>query len=211
MHKSWEVIQYIFKNIVCPVIKNLILPVISGIVLAILFFLVREKCYPFPNVDGRWNVEMQTEKTLFRPYENMTVKYVAILLREGALIKGTAEKTYEATSADTIEYIGDKRTHGRIEGVIDKHYFSADLAKIYIIEEGERRPFTHFHFLTVGSSDSIGVKTFVRNLCECLIRSSFPERSDSSMVGDFMQTAAESEGEVRWLRNNERSDEGVQR
>ena len=124
---------------------------------------------------GRWTVEMHTTKTAYRPFEGMVVKYVAILWREGTTVKGTIEKTFEATSTDTTTYIGEDRTRGTIEGYIHKLYLSKDRIALTIIEEGAVRESTQFHDLTV-------------------------ERPDS-MAGPFIATAANSEGQVTWRRN----------
>ena len=157
------------------VLMNVVQSLVSGIILAFLFFVAREICFPLPSVAGRWTVEMHTTQTAYRPYEGMVVRYVAILWREGTTVKGTIEKTFEATSTDTATYIGADRTEGEIEGYIHKLYLSKDRIVLTIIEEGAVRESTHFHDLTV-------------------------ERADS-MTGRFIATAADSEGEVIWRRN----------
>ena len=68
---------------------NVVSTVIGGLVLALFFFLMKEKFCPLPNVVGRWHFEMQTESTSYRPYEGMTLSYVAVLWREGHVVHGT--------------------------------------------------------------------------------------------------------------------------
>lgn len=158
-----------------PALSNIVQALVSGVLLAILFFVAREIWFPPPTIAGRWTVEMYTTKTAFRPYEHMRVQYVAILWREGSIVKGTVEKTSEVTSAGTEIYTGEQRTRGEVEGYIHKLYFSKDRITVNIIEQGEVRQFTHYHDLVV-------------------------ERQDS-MAGTFIATSADSEGEVTWRRS----------
>lgn len=157
-----------------PGLSNIGQSLISGVVLAILFFVAREIWFPLPSIAGRWTVEMHTTKTAYRPYENMRVQYVAILWREGSIVKGTVEKTSEVTSAGTTTYTAEQRTRGEVEGYIHKLYFSKDRIAVNVIEQGELRQFTHYHDLVV-------------------------ERQDS-MAGTFIATSADSEGDVTWRR-----------
>ena len=156
------------------VLANIAQSVVSGILLALLFFFAREEWFPLPSVAGRWTVEMHTTETSYGPYEGMRVLYVAILWREGPIIKGTIEKISETTSKGTETYTAEERTRGEIEGFIHKYYFSQDRITVHIIEQGELRQFTHFHDLTMHPADS--------------------------MTGAFIATSADSEGDVTWRR-----------
>ena len=117
---------------------------------------------------------MHTTKTSYAPFEDMTVQYEAILWREGAIIKGTIEKTAETTSVGSKTYTAEERTRGDIESFIHKLYLSKDRIAVHITEQGALRQFTHFHDLTVQRADS--------------------------MTGTFIVTSADSEGEVTWWR-----------
>ena len=128
------------KSTALRVLANTSQSVLSGVVLAILFFASKEIWAPLPSVAGRWTVEMHTTKTDYRPYQDMIVKYVAILWREGANIKGTIEKVAEIIATDTTTYVGDQRTRGEIEGHIHKLYLSKDRLALHIIEEGNPAP-----------------------------------------------------------------------
>ena len=156
-------------------LSNIAQSVVSGILLALLFFFAREQWFPLPSIAGRWTVEMHTTATSYRPYEGMRVQYVAILWREGPILKGTIEKISETTAAGTETYTAEERTRGEIEGVIHKLYFSKDRITVNIIEQGEIRQFTHYHDLTVQRKDSL--------------------------TGAFIATAADSEGDVTWRRS----------
>ena len=146
----------------------------GGVLLAILFFLSREKWFSLPKITGKWHVEIQTHNTAYKPYEGMVLRFIAMIWREGSTIKGTAEKVYENSSAGERPYVGKDRTRSKIEGYIDKRYFSKDRVSLHIIEVGEKRESTIFHDLVVQKNDR--------------------------MSGIFHSTAADSEGEVRWRR-----------
>ena len=159
-----------------PFVVNITSTVIGGVILAFLFFLTREKLCPLPAVAGRWCFEMHTKNTSYMPYEGMTLKYVAILWREGNVIQGTAEKTYEKSSEGEIEYVGKNRTRGRVNGYIEKNYFSKDRLFLHIVEHGEIRKSTQFHKLI------------------CI--------SNKPMKGTFVSTVADQDGEVVWQKDS---------
>ena len=158
------------------VLSNIVQGVIGGMVLALLFFVAREVWFPLPSVDGRWTVETHTTKTAYGPYQDMRVRYIALIWREGPVIKGTMEKVSEiTTSRGTVPYIGEERTRGEIEGYIHKLYFSKDRVAFHIVEGGSERESTTLHDVTVADKDR--------------------------MVGTFIATAADSEGDVVWQRS----------
>ena len=146
----------------------------GGVLLAILFFLSREKWFPLPKITGKWQVEIRIHNTAYKPYEGMVLRFIAMIWREGAVIKGTSEKVYENSSTGERKYVGENRTRSKIEGYIDKRYFSKDRVSLHIIEVGENRESTNFHDLVVQKNDR--------------------------MSGIFHTTAADSEGEVTWQR-----------
>lgn len=150
--------------------------VAGGGILAFLFFLLREKSFSLPSMAGCWHVEMRTDKTAYRPYENMVLRYVAMLWRDGSRIRGTVEKIYENSSTGERYYTGKDRTRGKIEGYIDKRYFSKDRIYIHIVEEGKQRESTHLHDLKIEKT--------------------------GRMIGTFCSMVADSQGEVTWRRES---------
>ena len=78
--------------------SDLIATITGGIVLAALFFWFRERVFPLPKITGRWYFEMRTLNTSYRPYENMVLRYVAMVWCEGSRIEGTVEKIFENSS-----------------------------------------------------------------------------------------------------------------
>lgn len=144
--------------------------------MAVLFFLAREKCFPLPAVTGRWHVEMRFRKSSYKPYDDMKLRYVAVLWREGNSVRGTAEKVHEDSSTGIRDFVGKDRTRSIIDGHIDKRVFSRDRVTLHIVEDGHGRESTHFHYLTV--------------------------QRDKQMKGSFSAMAADAEGEVIWQRES---------
>ena len=159
-----------------PLVVNIISTVIGGVILAVLFFLTREKLCPIPPIAGRWNVQMHTEHTSYKPFEGMILKYVAMLWREGNLIQGTVEKIYEKSSTGERTYIGEKRTRGQVAGYVEKNYFSRDRLFLHVVEDGHGRESTHFHEL----------------IC----------KSKKKMKGTFVSMVADQDGEVVWQKDS---------
>ncbi len=102
---------------------NLVSAVLGGVVLALLFFLMKEKICPLPEIVGRWYFILHTENTAYRPYQGMTLTYVAMLWREGHVVHGTVEKIHEKSSTGDRDYVGPDRTRGEVRGYIEKNYF----------------------------------------------------------------------------------------
>ena len=150
--------------------------VVGGLILALILFWMREKLYPPPPVTGRWYFKMCTTVTDYKPYEEMILKYLAIVWREGNNIKGTTEKIHEKSSDGERKYVGKHRIRGSIEGCIEKRYFGKDLVFFHIVEDGELRQSTHFHQLTSISEDE--------------------------MEGKFISTVANQEGKTVWKKND---------
>ncbi|WP_372985514.1 hypothetical protein [Marinobacter sp.] len=139
-----------------------------------LIFLIREKICPVPDINGRWYFQKKTLKTAYNPYRNMVLRYEVILWREGTIVRGTAEKTYEDAESGTRDYIGKNRTRGHIEGFIQKNYLGKDKIFLHIIENGQERESTTFHQLMF--------------------------QKKSKMVGQFSSMVAKQSGEVTWQR-----------
>ncbi len=156
-------------------VTSILATVIGGALLTILFFLIKEKIFPLPNITGKWHLEMKTTNTAYNPYRGMILRYIAILWREGNKIQGTVEKIYENSTAGEIEFIGDKRTRGTVTGYLEKNYFKKDKILLHIIEKGRSRESTHFHDMEMAS------KTI--------------------MKGRFNSMVADQDGEVKWQRD----------
>jgi len=147
----------------------------GGVFLTLLFFWLKEKCFPLPVVTGRWYFEVRTVNTTYNPYRGMVLRYVAMLWREGNCIKGTVEKIYENSSTGERKYVGTNRTRGIAEGFVEKNYFSKDQVVLHVVEDGHGRESTNLYDLTV--------------------------ISDENMTGKFSSMVADQDGDVVWQRN----------
>jgi hypothetical protein len=153
---------------------NILSTVIGGILLALLFFWLREKVFPIPDISGRWYLQMKTVNTSYNPYNNMTLRYVVMLWREGNSVQGTVEKIYENSSTGERDYIGENRTRGVANGYLEKNYLINDRLFLHVIENGHGRESTNFYDSIVFSS--------------------------SKMNGVFNSMVANQDGETIWQR-----------
>jgi hypothetical protein len=126
---------------------DIITTLVGGSALTFLFFLAREKLFPIPDVTGKWYLEMKTVNTAYNPYQDMVLRYVLMIWREGNIIKGSAEKIYENSSTGERDYVGENRTRARIEGYIEKNYLGRDRVYIHSIENGHGRESTNIYDL----------------------------------------------------------------
>ena len=154
---------------------NLISAVTGGVILALLFFIMKEKILPLPEIVGRWHFELHTENTAYAPYQGMRLRYVAMLWREGHVVHGTVEKIHEKSSTAEKDYVGPDRTRGEIRGYIEKNYLGRDRLFLHIVESGTTRKSTFFHELSL--------------------------RSRRCMDGRFASTIADQDGSVSWHRD----------
>lgn len=154
--------------------SDLIGTISGGIVLAALFFLFRERVFPLPNVSGRWYFEMRTLNTSYRPYENMVLRYMAMIWREGTRIEGTVEKIFENSSTGERDFVGTNRTRGKVDGYIEKNYFGKDRVFLHVVEDGHGRESTHFYELIADANEA--------------------------MTGSFSSMVANQAGSVKWQR-----------
>jgi len=151
-------------------LADIIATLVGGVVLTFLFFLAKEKLFPIPDVNGKWYIEMKTENTVYKPYENMILRYVIMVWREGNKIKGSGEKIYENSTNGERNFIGSNRTRIAIEGYVEKNYLSKDKIYLHAVEDGDKRTSTNFYDL----------------LCN----------SDVEMRGIFNLTVADQDGKV---------------
>jgi hypothetical protein len=159
------------------VVSDVVATLFGGAILAFLFFLLREKVFPFMELDGSWIYEQTTKTSEYNPYVDMTVRFLVLLARDGNRIYGSAEKVFEQTrDGKEREYIGRNRTRAEITGHIEKRYFSNDRISIHIVENGESRQSSTFHIL------------------EC--------KADGQLEGRFTSTISNQIGTVKWTRRS---------
>lgn len=150
--------------------------IIGGCILTLLFFLLREKCFPLPNVNGMWHLKNITVNSAYNPYKGMTLGYTAILWCEGRKISGSIEKVYENSSTGEHHYNGSNRCRGIIDGCIEKHYFSKDKITLHVVENGFGRESTYTYEMTV-------------------------HKRTCTLEGNFASMVADQDGYTTWSRD----------
>lgn len=155
-------------------LANLLATVLGGAVLTFVFFFLKEKVFPLPDITGMWFFEVTTKETIYKPFENMKLRYVAVVWREGTQLHGTVEKIHENSFTGERDYVGKHRTRGILNGYIQKNYFSKDQLFIHVAEAGKIRESTNFYALRA--------------------------QSDGEMRGTFASMVANQKGDVKWQR-----------
>jgi hypothetical protein len=155
-------------------LANLAATVLGGAILTFIFFFLKEKVFSLPDIAGMWFFEVTTNETAYKPYENMKLRYAAVIWREGAQLHGTVEKIHENSSTGKREYVGKNRTRGLLNGYIQKNYFSKDQLFVHVAEVGEMRESTNFYELRI--------------------------LSDRLMQGTYVSMVANQKGVVKWQR-----------
>jgi hypothetical protein len=69
--------------------------IIGGAFLTFVLFAIKEWVVPYPDISGRWYLELKVTDTKYNPYYGMILWYEVILCRESNQIYGTAEKYFE--------------------------------------------------------------------------------------------------------------------
>lgn len=153
---------------------NSVSAIAAGLVLGAIFFVLKEKMFSAPRLDGRWYVNVTTEKTSYRPYEGMRLKYVVVLCQEATKLFGSSEKIHEDSSARVESLYGKERSRAVVEGFIEKRIFARDRIVFHILEDGHVRSSTNLHQLVL---------------------------TRSGLKGKFFSMVADQEGVVSWSRD----------
>lgn len=160
---------------ISALLANLVATVLGGAILTFIFFFLKEKVFPLPDVAGVWFFEVTTNEAAYKPYENMKLRYVAVIWRENAQLHGTVEKVHEDSSTGERGYVGKNRARGILNGYIQKNYFGKDQLFVHVAEVGEMRESTNFYRLYMLNS--------------------------RSMQGTFASMVANQKGVVKWQRH----------
>lgn len=158
-------------------VPDILATVIGGAILTFLFFLIREKCFPLPRIEGTWKYVQKTKLTQYNPYIDMELEYIALLRTEGNKIFGTIEKIHGKESTGERDYVGPNRSRGRIEGFCEQRYFGQSRVILHVFEENEVRESSTLHILTIFKVDG-----------------------DFQMIGNFSSTVANQTGDCKWRR-----------
>jgi len=154
--------------------SDVIATFVGGVALTLLFFFVKEKWFPPPQLTGRWYLEQLTQNTAHDPYVGMILRYVVMLCSEGNRVEGTAEKIYEKSSTGERSFAGTNRTRATVSGYVERKYLGKDKIYLHVVEDGHGRKSTHFYDLVVNGADT--------------------------MNGTFVSMVADQDGLVKWQR-----------
>lgn len=144
---------------------------LSGVALAVLLFLFGEWFHPLPSITGRWYIQTHTTASTHSPFLDMRLKFEAMIWQAGPAVNGSMEKIFEHNSKEAFEYDNAKRTHGILEGYIDRFYLRKNRIVFHLSEDGRVRPSSSVFELTWRKGE---------------------------LVGTFHSTAADSSGTAIW-------------
>jgi len=152
--------------------SDVLATIVGGIALTILFFVSKEKIFPFPVLSGRFYLEQKTVTTEYGLYAGMVLRYVILIIRVGDKIEGTAEKIYENSKSGERTYVGKNRIRGEVTGYVEKRYFGKDKICLHMVEDGSKRKSSTLYMLEV--------------------------TSEYTASGEFVSTIADQTGTVKW-------------
>ena len=161
--------------------------VLAAIIIAGLFFWIRERVLGIPDFSGKWYLRSKTEKSAYRPYENMELQHNLFLGLEGNNIRGASEKVYEDSSygkrsthtRHVLKYTGKYRARAQIEGSIQKNIFGPDILTLHATEYGESRQSTIYCRFELKKKFNL-----------------FSDRKATKFEGDFYSMVADQSGKV---------------
>lgn len=132
------------------ILTGTISTVLGGIFLAVIFFFLRMKVFPLPEVEGRWYFEVVTTNTAYNPYRGMVLTYEVMLQTKDGYVTGSAEKIHECSIVNNdLDFEGIHRARVTVTGYIQKKYFGRDKMFLYLVEKGSRES-SSAHQLTAG-------------------------------------------------------------
>jgi hypothetical protein len=137
-------------NLLSPSLLSISESIVSAIIIAFLFFLIREKFFNYPDIDGCWFVKIKTKESAYKPFIGMELHYVIFIWREGGVVRGTSEKIFENSVNGKITYSGKNRTRAVLRGVLDKKYFSKDRLRLHVVENGGRESSSYYDLIFKG-------------------------------------------------------------
>jgi len=86
----------------------------------------------------------------------MSLKFEAMLWQAGPDVNGSTEKIFEHNSLEAFEYDNAKRTHGDLEGYIDRFYLRKNRIVFHLKEHGRARDSSSIFELAVRKGELVG-------------------------------------------------------
>lgn len=114
---------------------SLIANALSALSIGLIFFLLKEKLFSPPNLNGRFYLKLNVLETSYRPYREMELQFQLHISSGNKIVIGGGEKIYEKSPHSTngdqvIHFKGKYKTPIEIKGNIETKIFGPD--KIYL-------------------------------------------------------------------------------
>lgn len=121
---------------------------------------------------GEWKTTIKTEKTSYKPFENLSVEYKIHLIQKGYELSGSGEKIKDIKpdGKETV-FLRENRVVIDIDGYFERKYFQKSKVYLNITEEGRKRETRATYFLTV--------------------------HGHNNLEGNFISTAADASGLIK--------------
>jgi len=148
----------------------------GGVILTFILFALNEWVFRKKNITGEWSVvEIVKTSSIKDDFNGIVLKFKFHLLLKGYEIEGSGEKISETPLGKTeYFYEHDKRVTVTISGYLERKFLSKSKIFMHVIEDGRKRESRTSFIL------------------------SFEDKN--KMKGDFISTAADSNGSVTMKR-----------
>lgn len=108
---------------------------------ALIIFIFKEYIRKPKEFSGVFFIKTTTTKTEYTPYDGLKIFYTINIVSDGSTISGHSEKTGEISSREDIDYIGNKRRPGIVNGRVERNYLRKSILYIVIKEQGQHRDY----------------------------------------------------------------------
>ncbi|MDO8593640.1 MAG: hypothetical protein Q7R59_01950 [bacterium] len=160
--------------------KGILANFLGGLGVVILLFILNELFRPKKNLTGEWDVTNTVLDTAYNPYKGLKVVWKMHILQNGNTITGSGEKIKDIRLDNGVEKVYEfepaKRDTVELQGYIEKNYLI-------------RKSRVFINVIQVGQSRKSRA-TYILKL-----------RNDSTLVGTFVATAANSKGTSIFSKN----------
>lgn len=160
----------------CELLINTLATIIGGLIFTLCLFLLNEYVFPKNNLTGEWKTSITTEKTSYKPFENLTVEYKIHLIQKGYALTGSGEKIKDikADGTETV-FLRENRVLIEVDGYYERKYFKKSKVYLNITEDGRKRETRATYFLTLND--------------------------DNNLTGTFISTAADASGQINMKKS----------
>lgn len=129
----------------------------GGAALTATLFILNERVFPTPDVNGVWWVQTHTVSSRYNPYCGMYLKHEVMVWQEGKRLYGSSEKIYEDSINGPRQVEGSNRSRGVVDGYLTQFYVPRkNRIRLHIEEAGPNRTSaTYFDLVYSGESGTM--------------------------------------------------------